>query len=148
MELSSRPLASSISALFTSISVTSRSLTDFVRGVRSARQDLAHVTRELSDLRLVLELLRDDEHDIPSALRGRLDAVVRDCGAVVRRMTGVLTESAAAAVRDRNSQEADGNGRRISWQWDGEQKAETARLSVGVQTYREAMALALEVANL
>jgi hypothetical protein len=127
------PLPTTIDSILDSISSTSLSITNFIRSVRSARTDLAAVTRELSDLRLVLELLRD-EHDVPFPMQARSRAVLECCGATLRRINALLVDP---------SKWESGRGR-----WAVKEKSETAPFWIGLQTYREALGLVLEVANL
>ncbi|KAK4040124.1 hypothetical protein C8A01DRAFT_46522 [Parachaetomium inaequale] len=64
-------IARPIEYLLSGISSTSAIITRFIRSVRIAHADLAAVTRDLSDLRLILELLRD-EPGIPLVLQAQM----------------------------------------------------------------------------
>ncbi|KAK4235015.1 hypothetical protein C8A03DRAFT_46767 [Achaetomium macrosporum] len=64
-------IARPIKYLLSGISSTSAIITRFIRSVRIAHADLAAVTRDLSDLRLLLELLRD-EPGVPPLLQSWL----------------------------------------------------------------------------
>lgn len=82
------PLSITTSCI-TLIGVTAKtviSLTDFIRTCRDARSDLFSVHAELSELTLVLELLKDDASTIvtiPQTLQNQVVNIVNKCGAVV-----------------------------------------------------------------
>ncbi|SPQ24549.1 cd00922f-7f8b-44d4-881b-5f29f4469b22 [Thermothielavioides terrestris] len=63
-------IAQPVEYLLSGISSTSAIITRFIRSVRVAHADLAAVTRDLSDLRLLLELIRD-EPGIPLVLQAQ-----------------------------------------------------------------------------
>lgn len=118
-----------IEYLVSGISSTSAIITRFIRSVRVAHADLAAVTRELSDLRLLLDLLKD-EPGMPLLLQAQMLSVLEGCGNVLIQIDAVLTRHSNAA----------------QWLASGRSEMATCRLSLG--TFRETLALALEVANL
>jgi len=131
------PLPAAIDALVASITSTSLTITNFIRAVRSARADLAAVTRELADLCLVLELLRDD-HVVPTRMQPRVRAVLRCCAVILARV------SALAAAASPNN----GPGDATRARWSVKEKSEMVQLWIALQTYREALGLIDEVAHL
>lgn len=137
MDSSALPLADSIDALLVAVTSTSLNITNFIRTVRSARADLAAVTRELADLCLVLELLRDD-HVVPARMQPRVSAVLRGVSVILAR----IAELAAAAAP--NSSRGDVTRGR----WSVKEKSEMVQLWIALQTYREALGLIDEVAHL
>lgn len=137
MDSSALPLADSIDALLVAVTSTSLNITNFIRTVRSARADLAAVTRELADLCLVLELLRDD-HVAPTRMQPRVSAVLRGVSVILAR----IAELAAAAAP--NSSRGDVTRGR----WSVKEKSEMVQLWIALQTYREALGLIDEVAHL
>ncbi|KAK3376953.1 hypothetical protein B0T24DRAFT_233264 [Lasiosphaeria ovina] len=112
-----------------SISTTSAIITRFIRSVRVAHADLAGVTRELSDMRLLLELLRD-EPGIPLLLQAEVLVLLESCGTVLVRIDSVLEY-----CRDTS-------------QWVSTGKSEIARHRASLDSFRAALALALEIVNL
>lgn len=86
-------IGSACSALIITAHRVSTDVTNFVRGCRSARVDLAPVTRELSELQMVLQLL--DDYDVqngavPEELQSHLVPIITNCATVVQRADGVL----------------------------------------------------------
>ncbi|ROW14155.1 hypothetical protein VPNG_04289 [Cytospora leucostoma] len=86
-------------ALMSTVGRTVADVTNFIRRCRSARADLAAVTRELSELQMVLELLNDygqvDEGDderkaVPVELQAHLRPMLTNCTTVVLRIDGIL----------------------------------------------------------
>ena len=76
--------------MLSGISTTTNAITRFVRSVRSAHTELSLVTHELSDLRLALELLRD-ETAIPQLLRdAHISTVLDACADALVRIDIVL----------------------------------------------------------
>src|SRR4051794_16232600 len=83
----STPIEHTLSA----ISTTSATITRFIRSVRAAHGDLSAVTRELSDLRLALELLRD-ETGIPVGLQSQLLVLLDACRDTLVRINIILAQ--------------------------------------------------------
>ncbi|KAK7732480.1 Rho GTPase [Cytospora paraplurivora] len=86
-------------ALMSTVGRTVADVTNFIRRCRSARADLAAVTRELSELQMVLELLNDygqvgegdDERKaVPVELQAHLRPILTNCTTVVLRIDGIL----------------------------------------------------------
>lgn len=118
-----------IECLLSAISSISATITRFIRSVRAAHADLASLTRELSDLRLLLELLRD-EPDMPLLLQGQMLSVLDCCGEDLGCIDTTLAQSADTA------------------RWTAYGRADIAVCRTTLAVFREALALALEVASL
>lgn len=132
-------LPASIDTLLAGITSTSLTITNFIRAVRSARPDLAAVTRELADLCLVLELLRDD-HVVPTRMQPRVRDVLTCCSVILQRVTSLAAAATDSGRGDR------GDAARV--RWSDKEKAEMVQLWIALQTYREALGLIDEVAHL
>lgn len=128
-------VAALIEKTLSAASATSAAIIRFIRSVRAAHADLSAVTRELSDLRLLLELLRD-EPDIPPRLQADVLGLLSACEGTLGAV-----DAALARCRDSDSSSAQ--------QWAaGASRDEIARLHGRLSAYREALALVLEVAAL
>ncbi|KAK3348795.1 hypothetical protein B0T25DRAFT_519167 [Lasiosphaeria hispida] len=119
----------SVDSTLSAITTTSATITRFIRSVRAAHADLSAVSRELSDLRLLLELLRD-EPEIPLLLQSQILILVDACGNALIRIDAALSYCQDAS------------------QWASTGKAEILRLRGRVGAFREALALVLEVVSL
>jgi hypothetical protein len=127
-----------IDGLIATIGTTSHRVTNFIRAVRSARADLVHVTRELSDLRLELELLRD-EHNVPPQIQSRGLAVLDSCGVVLRRIGSLLGGDSSTSPKPDAARPQ---------RWSVKERFATSNLCNCLQTYREALTLLPDVACL
>lgn len=85
-------IVSACAALLTAVHQASADVTNFVRRCRPARTDLAPVTRELSELQMVLQLLGDCDAapGLPNELQSHLRPILANCTTVVQRISGVL----------------------------------------------------------
>ncbi|KAK0649226.1 hypothetical protein B0T16DRAFT_409641 [Cercophora newfieldiana] len=112
------------------ISITTGAITQFIRAVRSSHADLSSVTHELADLRLVLELLRDDP-DIPPALLNYLPTLLNACAHSLVCIDIALTQCSD------------------STQWASSPSRESISGQQGkLRVLRRALALVLEVVTL
>lgn len=126
-----------VSLLF-AIGRTSVAVTGFIRDCREARSDLTGVTRELSDLKLVLELLKDDTdvqdgRIIPEALRIQILSIIAHCDNVLRKIDQLLEKHSGTLGATR-------------WAVDG--KKDATNLLQSLEAYRGALSLAVETVNL
>lgn len=124
-----------IDSLLSAIASASLAVTNFVRSVRSARTDLVAVTRELSDLKLELELLRD-EHNVPRGPQFHAHAVLESCGVVLTRIGSLLGDSLSKADAARPPR------------WSVKERFETTNLCHCLQVYRESLSILLEMTQL
>ncbi|KAK4196689.1 hypothetical protein QBC40DRAFT_268286 [Triangularia verruculosa] len=118
-----------IEYLLSGISSTSSILTRFIRSVRASHSDLSAVTRELSDLRLLLELLRD-EPSIPLPLQAQMLLLLEGCGNTLIRIDSILAQC-------RNASE---------WSHTGQTQIGQCRDNLGL--FREVLGLALDILSL
>ncbi|KAB5533476.1 hypothetical protein GE09DRAFT_1144062, partial [Coniochaeta sp. 2T2.1] len=145
MKMDPLPWEVTIDSLIATIGRTSHGVTNFIRAVRSARADLVHVTRELSDLRLELELLRD-EHNVPPQIQSRGLAVLDGCGVVLHRIGSLLGGGDSSYQQQQQGQDA--SSRPPPQRWSVKERFATSNLCNCLQTYREALTLLPDVAYL
>ncbi|KAK1624309.1 hypothetical protein BDP81DRAFT_410169 [Colletotrichum phormii] len=122
--------------LIGAIGKTTQAVTNFVRTCRDAREDLAAVSRELSDLRIVLELLIDDtatKVSLPAAFGKHVLALVGNCLGVTTEIAGELENH-------------DGRSGPARWAMGG--KGNVDQLKTMLETHKGSLNLALELANL
>ncbi|KAJ4414374.1 GTP-binding protein Rho1 [Gnomoniopsis sp. IMI 355080] len=102
MDHNTRPestVGSACQALISTAHQVSADVTNFVRRCRSARTDLAPVTRELSELQMVLQLLNDFEAQrgvIPAELQAHLRPILANCIGVACKVHDVLRRQEVA----------------------------------------------------
>lgn len=131
---STRPqsvMTSACAALIVTVRRASTDVTNFVRRCHSARTDLAPVTRELSELLMVLQILDDYDAQqgreggtaVPAELQAHLRPILANCGTVVQRIDGVLGDGASPA------------------RWTAEGRAEVAELENSLGVHRGVMGL-------
>jgi hypothetical protein len=91
------PLSISLAciSLIGAISPTSTVVTTFVLDVRGTKSDLDGVSRELQSLKAVLEMLADDDGDLPTAslpdtLKRQIAGIVTNCMGVVEEIENTL----------------------------------------------------------
>lgn len=138
--MESRPrsiIGSACLALESTVGKTVADVTNFVRHCRPARADLTPITRELSELQMVLELLNDfgqygqygENHQqdaIPPELQAHIRPILSNCITVVLRIDGVL--------RRHGESEADGSAK---WTLSG--RTEMAELRPSLEVHRGAL---------
>ena len=122
-------IARPIEYLLSGVSSTSAVITRFIRSVRVAHADLGAVTRNLSDLRLILELLRD-ERALPLALQAQMLLVFESCGNVLIQIDDILARCPEPAA------------------WAESGRTEISACQASLATYWSALSLALEVSSL
>ncbi|KAI1858067.1 uncharacterized protein JN550_012889 [Neoarthrinium moseri] len=119
---------------------TTVTVTEFIRDCREARADLISVNRGLSDLKIVLELLKADTEDdagnplFSESLRTQILTVIENCGDVTAKIEQVLVD-----MRRRRAGP-------IKWALEG--KKEVASLKNSLEAHRGELHLALEMVNL
>ena len=122
-------IARPIEYLLSEVSSTSAVITRFIRSVRVAHADLGAVTRNLSDLRLILELLRD-ERALPLALQAQMLLVFESCGNVLIQIDDILARCPEPTA------------------WAESGRTEISACQASLATYWSALSLALEVSSL
>ncbi|KAI1112256.1 hypothetical protein F5Y14DRAFT_422635 [Nemania sp. NC0429] len=88
-------IASGVREVMTATTQTYSLIVKFIRECKESRADLTHITRELSDLKLVLELIRDDNADdatnpLPDALQSSVQVMLTNCKTVMRLIEETL----------------------------------------------------------
>jgi len=124
--------------LLGTIGQTSLAITSFVRSCREARGDLAEVARELSELKMVLELLQggqDVENDriIPESLQRQILGILVKCNEILVKIDAVLEKH---------------RGRVGDIRWVATGKNDVANLRQSLEAYRGALSLVLETITL
>jgi hypothetical protein len=131
-------LTKGILALLSAVATTSKGVTDFIRGCREARSDLTAVSRELSELAIVLELLKDDsdvadDSVIPEAIQKQILSILLNCKDVIAKVDDVLAQHA---------------GKLGAARWVMVGKKDAANLRQSLEAHRGALGLALETVTL
>jgi len=129
-------LISACMSLISTIGKTSSLITSFVRRCRAARHDLDNISRELTSLKNVLSLLKDDivttnDQAIPKTLRKEIATSIANCGIVLRELGELLQRHNG------------GVDRAVCWATTGTRDA--AKLSLSLDRYRGALNLALDL---
>lgn len=134
-------------ALLSSVQQTSTDVMTFVRRCRSARADLASTTRELSELRMVLELLDDHgsqegaggierKRAIPEELQVHLRPILTNCATMVQRIDDTL----------RNHGNEASEGAAVSWTVQDRDEVRELRKALGV--YRSVLGLVSDLVSI
>jgi len=90
-------------SLLGAVGGTSVKIITFIRGCRNAQADLACILEELSQLQLVIELLRDDadllndNQTLPESLRNRVSALLANCLIILDNIDTVLNKCTGKA---------------------------------------------------
>ncbi|OBS20413.1 hypothetical protein FPOA_06783 [Fusarium poae] len=123
--------------LIGTVAKTTLAVTNFTRECREARSDLTSINGELSQLQLVLELLRDDTavsdgQILPESLQEQILSIIDNCSAVVSKIHDVLDKhSSKAGV--------------LKWITFG--KNEVIGLRMSLEAHRGSLNLALELVS-
>lgn len=121
------PFSITVSCL-TLIGIASVAITTFIRGCRAARSDLTSISGELTQLQLVLELLKDDTDDqtVPETLRTQILSIIANCSAVVDTIDQMLQKHGGKAGPAR---------------WTAHGKTEVEGLRMSLQAHRGSLSL-------
>jgi hypothetical protein len=132
-------ISASCLTLLCAVTKTSKAITAFVKAFREARTDLLEVTRELSDLKDVLDLLKidseikDGERLLPNHLQEQILAIIDKCGDVLIKINAALDKH-KGHVGD------------VRWIVTG--KNDVAHLRLSLEAYRNALSLAVDTVTL
>lgn len=123
--------------LLATVTKTALAVTNFTRDCREARSDLTSITGELSQLNLVLELLRDetavtDDRIMPESLQIHILSTINSCSAAVSKINTTL---------DKHT----GKTGMLKWATFG--KNEVAGLRTSLEAYRGSLSLVLELVS-
>ncbi|KAK4185120.1 hypothetical protein QBC35DRAFT_440076 [Podospora australis] len=128
-------IAASCIALLEIVGKTASTVTTFSRGCREARSDLTAVAGELSQLQLVLELLKHDiavvdTQIIPESLQTQALAIIKNCSAVISAIETTIEKCSgtSGAVR-----------------WVSHAKTEVKGLRGSLEAHRASLNLVLEL---
>ncbi|KAH8894587.1 hypothetical protein GQ53DRAFT_84425 [Thozetella sp. PMI_491] len=130
-------------SLISAVAKTTVSVASFIRGCRDARADLTAVNLQLSELRIVLELLHEDHGAavIPDTLQRQILSIIANCTAVVDKIDDLLERynvEAGKAI----------GGAVTSVKWVAFGKAEAAGLRMSLEAHRGSLELALELVSI
>ncbi|KAK4447198.1 hypothetical protein QBC34DRAFT_382447 [Podospora aff. communis PSN243] len=128
-----------VSESFECCGETSLAITNFVRGCREARSDLTTISGELTQLHLVLDLLKDDAsvgsgRVILEPLQAQILSI-KNCTVVVGNIETVLEKHSES-------------GKTGAVKWVAYGKAEVAGLRMPLEAHRGSLSLILELASL
>ncbi|KAI1125242.1 P-loop containing nucleoside triphosphate hydrolase protein [Nemania abortiva] len=132
-------ITTGVIGLLGAVGTTILSVTSFIRRCREARADLTAVNRELLELQIVLELLRDDtainENDVfPEALRAQVLSIINNCNTIIKQINTVLEKYDASKATP------------LKWVASG--KTEVSGLKMSLEAHRGSLNLALEMINI
>lgn len=141
-EISMDPIsiATSCLALIAAVKSSARCITDFVASCLYARQDLAVVSRELSDLDVTLHILKNDTeangpNRLPEGLRQRICDIMGNCNSVLVELEALVKKYDGAGPR-----------RVAQWSLSGRKDAEKIRASL--EAHKGALGLVVEATTL
>ncbi|KAK1757184.1 hypothetical protein QBC47DRAFT_378573 [Echria macrotheca] len=123
--------------LLGTVGKTSLAVATFIRGCREARSDLTSISGELTQLELVLDLLKDDaavsdDRVIPESLQMQVLSIINNCSAVVDRINAVLQKH---------------SGKTGAAKWVAFGKSEVAGLRMSLEAHRGSLNLVLELVS-
>jgi transcriptional regulator of heat shock response len=126
--------------LASSITRTSLVVISFVKDVRSARSDLDVISRELSSLKTILELLTEDVSDsttqsIPQTLQKQITGIVTNCTEVVVDIEKTLVKH-------------EGGKMHKAAKWVASGKSDVAKLQLSLEAHKSALEIALDMVAL
>ncbi|KAI0814588.1 hypothetical protein GGR55DRAFT_438490 [Xylaria sp. FL0064] len=133
-------MADIASIVFSAISATQKSsiaIYKFSRDCKEARSDLKNTTQELSELKLILELISDSNNDtlegLPDSLQPQLKEMLASCETVVKDIEKII---------------ANCNRRTGVLRWTLVDKEKVTTMKVSLEAFKSGLSLALDTANL
>ncbi|KAK5625000.1 hypothetical protein RRF57_000716 [Xylaria bambusicola] len=133
-------MADIVSIAFGAIAATQKtsiSLFKFVRGCKEARDDLAGIAQQLSELTLVLELIKESSdvasESLPETLQSQLKAILASCEKLVQGIEELITSC---------------KGRAGVVQWTLLEKEKVKAMGASLEAFKGGLNLALDTANL
>ena len=126
--------------LASTITRTSLVVISFVKDVRSARSDLDVISRELSSLKIILELLAEDVNDsttlsIPQTLQKQITGIITNCTGVVVDIEKTLVEHGGGRMNK-------------AAKWVASGKSDVAKLQLSLEAHKSALEIALDMVAL
>jgi hypothetical protein len=133
-------IAASCITLIAAVGNCARCITNFAVSCRDARQDLAAMSRELSDLDMTLHILKDDTeangpNQLPDDLRQRICDIIENCNSVLVELKALLNRYDSAGLH-----------RATRWALSGRKDAEKIRSSL--KAHKGALGLVVEATTL
>jgi len=135
------PLSIAVSCvgLLSAIATATVRINGFVRTARDARADLDDVSRELSSLRTVLELIQakaeDSQNQLPETIVNHLCEVLTNCSGAVADIEKILKKY-------------DKNDALTSSRWALSGKGDVEKLRSHLEAHTSALSLVLDMMNL
>ncbi|KAI1353927.1 hypothetical protein F5Y01DRAFT_33224 [Xylaria sp. FL0043] len=133
-------MADIASIVFSAISATQKSsiaIYKFSRGCKEARSDLTNITQELSELKLILELISDSNNGtlegLPDSLQPQLKEMLASCETVVKDIEKII---------------ANCNRRTGVLRWTLVDKERVTTMKVSIEAFKSGLSLSLDTANL
>ncbi|KAI1756039.1 hypothetical protein F4782DRAFT_537852 [Xylaria castorea] len=131
-------VASGALAVITATQKTASAIYKFIRDCKEARADLTRVTGELSELTLILELIRDDNSAtkkgcLPNALQAQVQAMLSGCTTTVQQIEYTLAKC---------------RGKPGPLRWTMFEKDRVKTLKGSLEAFKSGLNLALETVNL
>lgn len=133
-------LSASCVGLIAAVTKTSLTVTSFVREVRDARRDLDAISRELSSLKNVLELLAEDtdgqKGTLPTSLESQITGMLTNCNGVVTEIENGLAKASKSKF-----------GKAGYWTLGGGQ-SDMAKLRSSLEAYKSALEISLDMVTM
>jgi hypothetical protein len=130
-------IATGCVALIGTIVKVSTSVTGFIKAFRVARSDLDAVSRELSSLQTILELIADDasKNAFPDTLQRQIEGIVSNCSQVLEEIGFTL-------------EKYDNLGNRRAAEWALSGSADVTKLRLSLEAHKTALELALDMVQM
>lgn len=127
-------------ALLSAVSKGTRFITDFVVSCREARNDIAAMTRELSDLDLTLHILKhgaeaNELNHLPGDLRQYICDIMMNCTTVLGDLEALLRKY-----------QGSGLDRATKWAFSGRKEVE--KICESLEKHKRALSLMVEATTL
>ncbi|KAI1308338.1 hypothetical protein F5Y03DRAFT_350711 [Xylaria venustula] len=131
-------IASGAIAVITATTQTVSAIYKFIRDCKEARADLTQLTGELSELNLILELIRDEnaaatKDCLPDALQTHIQAMLTSCTTTVQQIENTLARC---------------RGKSGPLRWTALEKERVMALKSSLEAFKSGLSLALETVNL
>ncbi|KAJ3576742.1 hypothetical protein NPX13_g3598 [Xylaria arbuscula] len=131
-------IASGSLAVITATKQTVSIIYKFIRDCKEARADLGQITGELSELNLILELIKDEDASstkdcLPSALQSQVQSMLASCTNSVQQIEKTLAKC---------------RGKPGPLLWGLAEKEKVAGLKIQLEAFKSGLSLALETINL
>ncbi|KAI1350355.1 hypothetical protein F5Y01DRAFT_160206 [Xylaria sp. FL0043] len=131
-------IASGALAVITAAKKAGDAIYNFIRDCKEARADLSQITRELSELSLILELIKDEnaaatKDCLPDALQTQVQAMLTSCATTVQQIDKTLAKC---------------RGKSGPLRWTMVEKDKVMALKGSLEAFKSGLSLALETVNL